>query len=125
MGALKAAIAIGAAVLATGCAASGHDDAPTPAYGVVRQDGTSVELLVRDATVDRSKSVIRTWLRGNAAGAPYLTVTVLKARDVSTYVCRAEFVADAETARTVTNGRVPGPYPAVVFDCPGGPQASN
>jgi hypothetical protein len=117
---------LGAAALAGGCAATGDDNAPTPAYGVVRQDGTSVDLLVRNATVERSKSVIRTWLTDNASGERYLTVTVLRAQDATTYICRAEFVADAETAASTTSGRVPGPYPAIVFDCPtGGPYAGG
>jgi len=118
---------LGAAMLVGGCAATIDENAaPAPAYGVVRQDRTSVELLVRDATVERSKSVIRTWLTANTSGERYLTVTVLRARDASTYICRAEFVADEETAQSTTSGRIPGPYPAIVFDCPtGGPAAGG
>ncbi|MGI5182228.1 hypothetical protein ACQEVZ_38640 [Dactylosporangium sp. CA-152071] len=96
--------------------AAASDAAVTPYTATAVKQGA--DLVAPGVTVDGARAAISDWLAKNAGDSKHLVVTVVRAAADKTYVCRAEYVADEQTAAVRTGGRVKGPYPATVVNCP-------
>lgn len=115
-----AIVLCGAGVLIAALATGGGKDQPTavaPSYAATATK-QGADLVAPGVTVDGARAAIGDWLAKNAGQSPYLVVTVVRNAEDKTYVCRGEYVADGQTASVRTGGRVKGPYPATVVNCP-------
>ncbi|MFE6025552.1 hypothetical protein [Streptomyces niveus] len=121
------ATAVSALLLAALTACGGSDegdandkpkDAPPP-YTVVKEKGRSVDLLVEEATKDSATAAIHDWIDKSIGDRKYASVAVVRSKDAGTIVCRAEYVADEQTAEVQTGGRITASdWPHTELDCP-------
>lgn len=110
----------GAGVLIAALATGGGKDEPKAAVPSYAATATKqgADLVAPAVTVEGARAAIGDWLAKNAGDSTYLVVTVVRNAEDKTYVCRGEYVADGQTASVRTGGRVKGPYPATVVNCP-------